>query len=175
MTGGVGNQYSIPKGGFVGEEKCVVIDAELGQVADPWWADSGPKLAKMIQPMVQPASAHHGSAIQPHPATPVSLRGSFVPRPLSFFCVGVGKESGLGTRLAGLIRGPWISVPGLAWFRFNRFPAALKSSLKSVKFDSKGLGNLCLLSFLNVFPVSGLNFSLVQLVSVYSPRTGDSF
>jgi len=38
MTGGIGNPYSIPKGGFVGEEKCIVIDG-LGQVED----SSGPK------------------------------------------------------------------------------------------------------------------------------------
>jgi len=37
--GGIGNPYSIPKGGFVGEEKCVVIDGLAGQVSDSF----GPK------------------------------------------------------------------------------------------------------------------------------------
>jgi len=36
MIGGVGNPYSIPKGGFMGEEKCVVMDSN----------SLGPKLAK---------------------------------------------------------------------------------------------------------------------------------
>ena len=40
MIRGVGNSYSIPKGGFVGEEKCVVMDKAKLQTVQ------GPKLAK---------------------------------------------------------------------------------------------------------------------------------
>jgi len=57
VIGGMGIPYSIPKGGLVGEEKCVVMDlAKL-------WIVQGPKLAKMTCNLVQVFTYPHSYII----------------------------------------------------------------------------------------------------------------